>query len=222
MADRVQVWLEVGGMTCDGCARHVTKALQGVAGVESAQVPTWQAGRATVVAEAGTEDATLVQAIEEAGYRAQVRERRGIEGERAFAAEAKADYDLMVIGGGSAGFAAAIKGAELGAKVALVEAGTIGGTCVNIGCVPSNTPIKAANLWYRLFAWRIAGFEAAQPKQVYRRLINTLGEVHIDHDTITVHFPKRAHNPLLLEAGFARERVRVPWLHDRVLRFEFG
>src|SRR5574341_1187470 len=80
----------------------------------------------------------------------------------------------------------------------------------------------AANLCYRLFARRIAGFEAAQPKQVYRRFINTLGEVHIDHDTITVHFPKRAHNPLLLEAGFARERVRVPWLHDRVLRFEFG
>lgn len=80
----------------------------------------------------------------------------------------------------------------------------------------------AANLCYRLFAQRIAGFEAAQPKQVYRRFINTLGEVHIDHDTITVHFPKRAHNPLLLEAGFARERVRVPWLHDRVLRFEFG
>jgi hypothetical protein len=80
----------------------------------------------------------------------------------------------------------------------------------------------AANLCYRLFARRLAGFEAAQPKQVYRRFINTLGEVHIDHHTITVHFPKRAHNPLLLEAGFARERVRVPWLHDRVLRFEFG
>ena len=80
----------------------------------------------------------------------------------------------------------------------------------------------AGNLLYRLFARRIAGFEQAQPKQLYRRFINTLGEVAIDKDTITVRYPKRAHNPLLVEAGFAQERVRVPWLHDRVLRFEFG
>src|SRR3972149_11249964 len=51
--------------------------------------------------------------------------------------------DLMVIGGGSAGFAAAGRGAELGARVALVESNTIGGTCVNIGCVPSKTLIRA-------------------------------------------------------------------------------
>jgi hypothetical protein len=80
----------------------------------------------------------------------------------------------------------------------------------------------AANLLYRLFARRVAGFEAAQAKQVYRRFMNALGEVHIERDTITVRFPKRAHNPLLLEAGFRRETVRVLWLHDRILRFEFG
>ncbi len=80
----------------------------------------------------------------------------------------------------------------------------------------------AGNLLYRLFARRIAGFEQAQPKQLYRRFINTLGKVEVAAETITVRYPKRAHNPLLVEAGFARERVRVPWLHDRVLRFEFG
>lgn len=45
-------------------------------------------------------------------------------------------YDLAVIGAGSAGFSAAITAAELGARVALVGHGTIGGTCVNTGCVP--------------------------------------------------------------------------------------
>lgn len=45
----------------------------------------------------------------------------------------------MVIGGGSA-----IKGAELGKRVTLVKAGIIGGTCVNVGCVPSKTLIRAA------------------------------------------------------------------------------
>jgi mercuric reductase len=52
-------------------------------------------------------------------------------------------YDLGVIGAGSAGIAAAITAAELGAHVALIGHGTIGGTCVNIGCVPSKTLIRA-------------------------------------------------------------------------------
>ena len=54
-------------------------------------------------------------------------------------------FDLAVIGAGSAGFAAAIRGAELGARVALVGQGTLGGTCVNVGCVPSKTLIRATD-----------------------------------------------------------------------------
>ena len=53
------------------------------------------------------------------------------------------DYDLAVIGAGSAGFSAAITAAEQGAQVALIGHGTIGGTCVNIGCVPSKALIRA-------------------------------------------------------------------------------
>ncbi|MBA8907588.1 mercury(II) reductase [Aminobacter ciceronei] len=53
-------------------------------------------------------------------------------------------YDLAVIGAGSAGFSAAITAAEQGANVALIGHGTIGGTCVNVGCVPSKTMIRAA------------------------------------------------------------------------------
>ena len=53
-------------------------------------------------------------------------------------------YDLIVIGAGSAGFSAAITAAEEGARVALIGYGTIGGTCVNVGCVPSKTMIRAA------------------------------------------------------------------------------
>lgn len=57
--------------------------------------------------------------------------------------DAAETYDLVVIGAGSAGFSAAITAAEQGAKVALVGAGTIGGTCVNVGCVPSKALIRA-------------------------------------------------------------------------------
>lgn len=53
-------------------------------------------------------------------------------------------FDVAVVGAGSAGFSAAITAAELGARVALIGHGTIGGTCVNVGCVPSKTLIRAA------------------------------------------------------------------------------
>lgn len=52
-------------------------------------------------------------------------------------------YDLAVVGNGSAGFSAAITAAEQGAQVALIGHGTIGGTCVNVGCVPSKAMIRA-------------------------------------------------------------------------------
>jgi mercuric reductase len=66
--------------------------------------------------------------------------------------------DLVVIGAGSAGFSAAIRAGELGAKVTLIGHGTIGGTCVNIGCVPSKTLIRAAEaLHHARSASRFAG-----------------------------------------------------------------
>ena len=55
-----------------------------------------------------------------------------------------ADFDLLIIGTGGAGVAAAIQGAGAGAKIAIVESGTLGGTCVNVGCIPSKTLIEAA------------------------------------------------------------------------------
>ncbi len=54
------------------------------------------------------------------------------------------NFDVIVIGGGSAGFSAVIRAAEMDKKVALIEDATIGGTCVNIGCVPSKFIIHEA------------------------------------------------------------------------------
>ena len=50
---------------------------------------------------------------------------------------ASRDYDLLVIGSGGGAFAAAIRARDLGARVLMVERGTVGGTCVNVGCIPS-------------------------------------------------------------------------------------
>ena len=74
-------------------------------------------------------------------------------------------YDLAVIGAGSAGFSAAITAAEQGAQVALIGHGTIGGTCVNVGCVPSKTMIRAA--------------EALHGARAARRFPGLAGEAHV-------------------------------------------
>lgn len=60
---------------------------------------------------------------------------------------ATSDYDLAVIGAGSAAFAAAIRASSLGARVAVIEKGTIGGTCVNVGCIPSKHLLAASHVF---------------------------------------------------------------------------
>lgn len=68
-------------------------------------------------------------------------------------------YDLAIIGSGSAAFAAAITAREQDARVVMVERGTIGGTCVNIGCVPSKTLLKAAETYHAASYHPFAGIE---------------------------------------------------------------
>lgn len=69
-------------------------------------------------------------------------------------------YGLAVIGAGSAGFSAAITATEAGARVALIGDGTVGGTCVNVGCVPSKALIRAVErLHHAPAANRFAGIE---------------------------------------------------------------
>ena len=176
MSEQVQVTLDVQGMTCDGCARHVERALRGVTGVGNVTVSTWRAGKATVIVDAGITDDALTRAVEAAGYRARVRERRPVREGQRFPSGGE-QYDLMVIGGGSAAFAAAIKGAELGAKVAIAESGTIGGTCVNIGCVPSKTLIKAAELCYRSAYPKFEGLTACPPPSDWQRVVQQKDEL---------------------------------------------
>lgn len=61
----------------------------------------------------------------------------------------KGTFDLLIIGGGSAAFAAAAEASTMGARVGMIERGTIGGTCVNVGCIPSKALLQAADLYAR-------------------------------------------------------------------------
>ncbi len=81
-------------------------------------------------------------------------------------------FDLAVIGAGSAGFSAAIRASELGARVALLGFGTIGGTCVNVGCVPSKTLIRATDALHQArAAARFAGLMGGAEVESWAALI---------------------------------------------------
>ena len=161
MSEREELEFNVRGMTCDSCALHVEKALRSVEGVIDVSVPGWQSGRARVVADGGVDPQALGAAVQRAGYSATVKARRPAGAPGKPDGRDRGSSDLMVIGAGSGGFAAAIKGAELGARVALVGAGSIGGTCVNVGCVPSKTLIRAMDQHHLARSHRFRGVETS-------------------------------------------------------------
>lgn len=82
------------------------------------------------------------------------------------------DFDLAVVGAGSAGFSAAIAAAEQGARVALIGHGTLGGTCVNVGCVPSKTLIRAAEALHQAHTTaRFAGIRGSAEIEDWSALV---------------------------------------------------
>jgi len=76
---------------------------------------------------------------------------------------------------------------------------------------------------YRLLASKIAhGYERAKSRHLFRDFVDATALVHISADEISVRYQKRAHNPLLLAAGFDKTDTQVPWLDGRRLRLVFG
>ena len=73
-------------------------------------------------------------------------------------------YDVAIIGAGPGGYVGAIRMAQLGFKVALIEEGTVGGVCLNWGCIPTKALYSATKLVARAEAARTMGIEFAAPK----------------------------------------------------------
>jgi len=80
-------------------------------------------------------------------------------------------YDLIILGSGAAAFAAALKVSELDAKVAMVERGTIGGTCVNVGCVPSKNLLRAGEILYYCMKPSYKGVSLENPELNFPQII---------------------------------------------------
>ncbi|MBI1927465.1 FAD-dependent oxidoreductase, partial [Candidatus Poribacteria bacterium] len=89
----------------------------------------------------------------------------------------KKQYDVVILGSGSAAFAAAIKASELGARVAMTEYDQIGGTCVNRGCIPSKNLIAAAELVYKSHHPPFPGLEGKRLGVDYPQLIHQKDEL---------------------------------------------
>lgn len=145
--------MRVDGMTCDACNTHVEEAL-GEAGGRDARAD-WRRGEAVFRLSDDADPAALEASVRERGYRpegVEVLEPAGAAG-----GGGDTDYDLVILGAGSAAFAAAIRATEAGARVAVVERETIGGTCVNVGCVPSKALLRAADVRHLAASQDFAG-----------------------------------------------------------------
>ncbi|WP_067620402.1 mercury(II) reductase [Alicyclobacillus acidiphilus] len=144
--EKQKVRLAMQGMTCTGCEEHVTRALQRV-GAENISANFRRAEATFEIDPARLEEAK--RAVADSGY--QPGEAEILDGSPSLRGPVQGgggdhEYDLCIIGSGGAAFSAAIQAVSLGAKVAMFERGTIGGTCVNIGCVPSKTMLRASEI----------------------------------------------------------------------------
>lgn len=148
--NRTRVTLTVAGMTCRDCERRVEQALAQAGAI--APRADWQRGLVTFFIEPGADLERFRAAVRAAGSPSHlyvpgdVTVSPGSRPREATGSSQSFDTDLLIIGGGSAGFAAAIEARQLGARVTMVEQGILGGTCVNIGCVPSKFFLRAAEV----------------------------------------------------------------------------
>ena len=122
------------------------------------------------------------------------------------------EFDLIAIGGGSGGLAAAQRAAEYGARVALIEPAPLGGTCVNVGCVPKKITFNAASLAHALddaldygFDVTVRGHDWAgfvAKRQAYVQRLNAIYDRNLAKKGIT-HLVARGRftGPHTVEAG---------------------
>jgi len=173
--------LRISGMTCASCAPHVQQALEQVPGVQSAQV-SYAQGTARVVATPTTPLTALTAAVTALGYHAAQGDASPDAGHAlrqpsppaapSSSADAAEGPHIAIIGSGGAAMAAALKAVERGARITLIERGEIGGTCVNVGCVPSKIMIRAAHVAHvRRTSPFDGGIEAATPAVLRDRLL---------------------------------------------------
>lgn len=187
--------LDITGMTCDHCEASVQQALLSVTGVSSAKA-SYSAGTAVVEAEKSVSTSAMLAAIRAKGY--------GAELANGKAAKPGSGLKVAIIGTGSAAFAAAIRAVEEGATVTVIEAGTVGGTCVNVGCVPSKIMIRAAHVAHLQSQHPFPGLAKHQPA-VDRKALVAQQQARVEELRHAKYESILENNPgISLLRGFAR------------------
>jgi mercuric reductase len=229
--------LSIAGMTCASCAERAKAVLEKVSGVRSATV-SHPEGRADIQTDAHVDIDTLAAAVATLGYRARFGDTPARPSgliDQAFGLPGAAtkrdggDHRLLiaVIGSGAAAMAAALKAVDQGARVTLIERGTIGGTCVNVACVPSKIMIRAAHIAHlRRQSPFDAGMPPAPPVILRERLLaQQQGRVddlrHLKYESILDSNP--AITVLRGEARFKDGRslfVRLAEGNDSIVAFD--
>ncbi|MDQ3316151.1 MAG: mercury(II) reductase [Actinomycetota bacterium] len=185
--------MSVEGMTCGHCEASVARALRGAgAGKPTAD---FRSGEATFDLPAGVQTESLQQAVRGVGYDPSPVERIGRKPARTQTGSGDHDYDLAIIGSGGGAFAAAIRAVGLGARVAMVERGTIGGTCVNVGCVPSKTLLRGAETYHRAGHHSFRGVETKAGTVDY-------GEMVAQKDELVENLRREKYADLVDEYGW--------------------
>jgi len=78
-----------------------------------------------------------------------------------------------------------------------------------------------ANGCYRWLAQRLKGCERMEPKQLYRKFVETGGHLTVRRKELVVSFDRRAHNPVIAQAHLDHDAPPIPWLQDKRIRFQF-
>ena len=86
-------------------------------------------------------------------------------------------FDLAILGGGPGGYVAAIRAAQLGAKVALIEKDKVGGTCLNRGCIPTKAIIACVNLYEKIQKAESFGIIAGNISIDFKKVIERKNEI---------------------------------------------
>lgn len=143
MTKQNQLSVSIRGMTCDGCARTIGKALSEKQGIKEKEV-SYPDGKAEITYDSDAiSKEELIETINNTGH-------YKVTGELEPTEKGENRFDLLIIGGGSAAFAAAIRASELGGRALIINKGLpTGGTCVNTGCVPSKTLIRTAEAFHK-------------------------------------------------------------------------
>ncbi len=137
-----QFRMRIQGMTCTGCEKHIEKALESMGALNAKADFSQSEAVFQLPDDYAIEDA--IEAVKKINYQPEEVEKLPVQ--KRVMTNNKEDYDLLIIGSGGAAFSAAIKAVEYGSKVGMIERGTVGGTCVNIGCIPSKTLLRAGEI----------------------------------------------------------------------------